>query len=103
MDYEQKAAALDALADIKICFRKPGDWYVSQGVSIGGDGMLTTTYGNGDTPEGAILNHWDELVTYLPGDKYLVVDGNRPGERHFRWNGFMWASVAALTTEGADK
>jgi len=92
MDWQQKAAALDALAEIEIKIRKPGDWYVSQRVEIKDGGVLRGEYGNGPTPQDAILDHWDRLVVNIdPTPLYLVArtaDGRR---RPVRWNGFMWA------------
>lgn len=96
MDYQQKAAALDALSEISIKCRGVKDWYVSQQVDVKDvkDGhVLYGEYGNGETPEEAILDHWRRLVEDLPRNKYLVVRGGSDQRRAVRWNGFMWVAV----------
>ena len=93
MDYQEKAAALNALADIAIKIRAPNDWYVSQSVEIKDGGVLVGKYGNGSTPKEAVENHWLELVDKLPPDKYLVIHANGDNRRAVRWNGYMWADV----------
>ena len=95
MTWQEKAAALDALAEIQVMIRKPGDWYVSQRVEIKDDGVLISSYGNGVTPEEAIENHWRELVDEIADTpKYLVVRAFQDQRRAVRWNGFMWQDVA---------
>ncbi len=94
MDWQQKAAALDALAEIEIKIRKPGDWYVSQRVEIKNDCFLEGAYGNGDTPMAAIEDHWNRLVTDIEcRPLYLVARAGHPNRRAVRWNGFMWQDV----------
>ena len=92
MDWQHKAAALNALAKISIKCRAPGDWYVEQSVEIKDDGLMIGEYGNGETPEAAIEDHWKCLVQEL-GSKYLVANSGREDRRTARWNGFMWADV----------
>jgi hypothetical protein len=92
MDWQQKFAAIQAFAgnyDTSLMMRKPGDWYVSCGMSIGGDGPLTGSYGNGATPEDAVNEHW-EVYSNLPFNRYAV---NRENKRA-RWNGFMWEQIS---------
>ena len=90
MDWQQKAAALDALAPIQVMIREPGDWYINQATEIGGNGLLHGVYGNGRTPQEAIENHWSLLTKLEPGF-YIVTDAtDRERRRHRRWNGFMW-------------
>lgn len=91
LDYEQKLQALNAIAECSVKMRKPGDWYVCQGVEIKRGGCLVGEYGNGRTPIEAILNHWKTL-TEIPSDEYLVIykSGTR---RAFKWIGFMWDVV----------
>jgi hypothetical protein len=93
MDWQQKAAALDAVADIRVCIRKPNDWYVDQRIDVGGDGMLRGIYGNGTTPIEAIEDHWQQLVVNLAPGRYLVIDAAGEKRRHVRWNGFMWVDL----------
>jgi len=90
MDWQEKAKALHALADLSVVPRSAGNWYVSQGTEIGGDGFLRDYYGEGSTPQAAIVDHWRQLVDELPPASYIVV--HRSGRRlHFRWSKFMWA------------
>lgn len=96
MDWQTKAAALNALAAISIKFRKPGDWYVSQQVEIKDGPILRGDYGNGATPQEAIEDHWERLTELEPG-QYLVgrefLDGRTHRRKAVRWNGFMWEDV----------
>jgi hypothetical protein len=93
MTYEEKLAALDALADCSLKMRKPGDWYVSQDVSIKDGSILVSSYGNGSTPVEAVENHWEEIAMKASSLKPIVVikytDGSRD-RKHYFWNGFMW-------------
>jgi hypothetical protein len=93
MDYQQKTAALFALGgDPSIRFRKIGDWYVNQDVSVRDRDVMIGRFGNGVTPQEAIEEHWKELVESLEPHQYLVV--RQHGERRaVRWNGFMWTDV----------
>lgn len=86
------AAALDALAEIEVKIRKPGDWYVSQNVEIKDGSMLRSVCGSGSTPQEAIENHWHDVTDDL-GPRYLVVHACGNDRRAVRWNGFMWAEV----------
>jgi len=97
MDWQQKLAAITAFAGHYHTFlkmREPGDWYVVAGMSIGGDGVLTASYGNGETPEEAVSAHWD-IYESLPANRYAV---NRDNKRA-RWNGFMWIEVSQEEAE----
>lgn len=92
MNWQQKFEAIQAFAgsyDANLRMRKPGDWYVECGMSIGGDGMLLGSYGNGSTPEEAVEDHW-QIYSGLPHDRYAV---NRKNDRA-RWNGFMWKPLS---------
>lgn len=91
--WQEKAEALNALAELDIKMRAAGDWYIHQDTEVGGDGMLTGTYGNGASPADAINDHWRVLVDELPLDKYIVVSAWSDGRKHFRWNGFMWRQL----------
>ena len=93
MDFQQKAAALNALSEITIKCRGATDWYVSQRVRIIEGPMVKCVSGNGTTPEAAVLDHWEELVDNLNSDEYLAVDALSEHRRVVRWNGFMWADV----------
>jgi hypothetical protein len=94
MDWQQKAAVLNAIAQIKICMRRPQDWYIDQSVEVGGDGLLSGLYGNGTTPQAALEDHWRVLVDELKPGFYLVIQAFSPDKcRHVRWNGFMWEDL----------
>lgn len=104
MDWQQKAAALDALCEIAVKFRKSGDWYVSQQVEIKDGSILRGDYGNGCTPEEAILDHWERLTSiklplYLVGRTFF--DGRVETRKAVRWNGFMWEDVPEPKREAA--
>lgn len=96
MDWQQKAAALEALAPISIKFRRPGNWYVDQQVEVKDGGILRGEYGNGCDPEEAINDHWDKLTT-IQSPLYLVArsffNGNVETRMAARWNGFMWETI----------
>lgn len=93
MDWERKAAALNALAPIEIKIRKPGDWYVMQHVEVKDGSILKSVCGNGADPELAILDHWNQAVDNIRHDEYLVVRAYQDSRKAFRWNGFMWKEV----------
>lgn len=100
MDFQQKAEALAALTALSIKFRErehriggSEPWYVSQKVDVKEGSCLLGTYGNGNTPEEAIEDHWKVLVLDLPRDEYLIVNSGLENRRAVRWNGFMWADV----------
>jgi hypothetical protein len=91
--YEQKLAALNALSDCCLIMRKPGNWYVQQSVEVKKGKFLEGRYGNGCTPEEAILNHWERLTKLAPGE-YLVTRATVLDKRQaHKWNGFMWEQV----------
>jgi hypothetical protein len=112
MDWQRKAAALNALAEIKISIRTPGDWYVLQSVNIREKNVMVGVCGNGKTPEEAIEDHWRQAVDDIIedhwrqavddiGDHYLVArEGGHP-RRAVRWNGFMWEDVPEPTKSAA--
>ena len=93
MEWQDKAMALNVLAEISIKVRKQNDWYISQATEIGGDGFLTGSYGNGKTPEEAIENHWAKLVGKLPQTKYIVTRDHNNKQKWWRWNCFMWKEL----------
>lgn len=100
MHWQEKAAALDALAEISLKVRGPGDWYVSQDVQIKDDCVLRGEYGNGATPEDAVLDHWKRLVEDI-GGLYLIARTKADNRRAVRWNGFMWTDVPEPKREAA--
>jgi hypothetical protein len=91
VDWQQKAAALNLLSPIEILMRGVNDWYVSQRVEIKEKSILRSVCGNGDTPEKAISDHWDQATKNLGPDEYLVINVGSDNRRAIRWNGFMWA------------
>lgn len=107
MDWQQKAEALAGLSQLSIMFRErqwriggPEPWYVSQQVDIHCGSVLHGAFGNGFTPQEAIENHWQRLVSDLKPDQHLIVKDSRGQKRRaVRWNGFMWEDV----TEAASR
>ena len=100
MDWQQKAEALASLTELSIKFRERENrigsaepWYVSQKIDIKDGGCLVGSYGNGNTPQEAIEDHWEVLTTKLNRDQYIVVRGLSDERKAVRWNGFMWADV----------
>lgn len=93
MNWEQKLHALNALAECRLIMREPGDWYVSQHTEVKkeGDSVLQGKYGNGRSPEEAVINHWNEL-TGNPKE-FIVLEACPGSRRHVRWNGFMWVDL----------
>ncbi len=96
MTWEEKFAAICALdGDACVMMRKPGDWYVSWRNDIkeeDGGCCLHHRYGNGSTPEGAVLDHW-RCITEEQPLAYVVVRGDYPNRRHVVWNGYMWRDL----------
>lgn len=93
MNWEQKLEAMQALCgkhNVSLCMRRPGDWYVEViNRSIGGDGLLRGSFGNGATPEEAVNDDWRQYVDELPNDRHIVLNSN--GVRsHWQWNGYRW-------------
>ena len=93
MDWQHKAAALNALSGISIRTRGPDDWYVSQATEIGGNGLLEGSYGNGADPYAAIIDHWRVLVEDLPPGRFIVTRAMGEDRKQSRWNGYMWEEV----------
>ena len=103
MTWEQKAAALNAVASISIRIRRPGDWYVHQDAEIGGDGILSGRWGHGTTPEEAIEDHWQLFADPGPAHpKYVVINAYQENRKQLRWNGFMWVDVPLNRTAKSD-
>lgn len=94
MTWEQKLAALNALSQVALYMRKPGDWYVlASGIEVGDGHMLGSCSGDGASPEEAVLNLWHRCVDELPPSKFLVLGAMTERRREVRWNGFMWKDV----------
>ena len=91
MNWEQKLEAMKSVGgDTSLRMRKPGDWYVSSNVHIAEGSMLVGEYGNGATPEAAVLNHWD---IYSRPDAVVVAEFATPREKRVRWDGFRWIDL----------
>lgn len=93
LNYVQMFQAIQALspgASIKMLVG--GSWYVSHGIEIQENGLLTSPVVYGDTPELAIAGAWVRLTKmdrgYLP-----ILRPSGMGRRAFKWNGFMWADA----------
>ena len=91
MNWEQKLQAMQSLdTGVNPKMRDPGDWYTSVPGEIGGDGVLTSTYGDGTTPKKSVEAAW-EIVVSVPKDRHLRIGGM--DGRCVRWNGIMFADV----------
>jgi hypothetical protein len=91
MTWEQKLEAVEALCGVttvSLQMRKPGDWYVSAGMSIYNDGISTGCYGSGKTPEEAVNDHWNIYAVNLPAGCSIIL--KYATAKHYRWNGYMW-------------
>lgn len=97
MTWEQMFAAIQALGEASLCMRRPGDWYVEQrGTWVkerASDSVLGNRYGNGETPEAAVRDHWRQHVDELRPDAFIVLSGSGKPRRHVRWNGYMWVDL----------
>jgi hypothetical protein len=96
MDWETRLAALNALQECSLKMRKPGDWYVLQSIEIKDKSVLKSVCGNGEDPETAICDHWQQ-ATELASHEYIIArtywEGEVAKRRAVRWNGFMWDHV----------
>lgn len=94
MSWEEKLAALQALTDTCLQMRRPGEWYVSARYrAIGGNGVLSGTYGEGLSPSQAVENDWLLIVEHLAPGLFIVIEAPDAPRRHFRWAGFMWKEL----------
>lgn len=92
MNWEQKLQACQSLCPASLCMREPGDWYVDQRIEVKDGCILKVSYGNGQTPQEAVENHWRELTDISP-DQYLVINAGGKNMAAYRWHGFMWKQV----------
>lgn len=92
MTWEEKLQACQALGEVSLKMRKPGDWYVSQNIEVKSGGVLHSVYGNGSTPKKAVENHWEKL-TVLKSSQYIVLNFCDDNRRAVKWNGFMWEEI----------
>lgn len=101
MTFEQKIQALTAIGDLALRMRHPGNWYVDQDhvemKPTPDASILESSYGNGATPEAAVLDHWAKLTR--PSPWVVVCRAMAEDRRLLRWNGFMWADVTKLYEE----
>jgi len=93
MNWQEKAAALNALAPIQILMRGIENWYVQQSAEVKEGAMLKGKYGNGTTPELAIEDHWNQLTDLVGREKYIVIGAMSNRRRQVKWNGYMWKDV----------
>lgn len=101
MNWEEKLETLQALfPDVHVAMRAPGFWCVAKTGEVGGDGFLSSDYGEGNTPAEAVENTWRVLVDQLPGGKWLTPDG---GLSCWRWNGYRWVDVTKTANHSFKK
>lgn len=93
MTWEQKLYALKALAEVTLNMRKPGDWYACMHAELKGDGVLTSSAGDGASPAQAVEDLWEQ---YAEADVVVVLNAmDAQARREVRWNGFMWEDAHA--------
>lgn len=91
---DQKFEILQQISDLSLKMRSPGSWYVDCPKRyIGGDGFLRGAFGNGKTPQEAIENDFSQIVTYLPNDRYIVIDDSVGKRKNYKFNGYIWKEV----------
>jgi hypothetical protein len=83
----EKMKAMNAAFKVRIGLNINDQWYAS-GPEQGGDGMLRGMSGRGSSPEEAIDDLWNQIVT-MASDRHLRLDD----DRRVRWNGFMWETA----------
>ncbi len=94
MKWEEKLQSIRSL-DSEVCLKMwlPGEWGAYTSIEIGGDGLLHGAFGNGTSPEGAVLGLWNRIVTDLKSGEVLVLYAHSSKRREVRWNGFMWEDL----------
>lgn len=91
LTWEEKLQALQWLCDTSLRMRRPGDWYINtvgRQIRQGGSAILSACYGNGSTPELAVLDDWKKVATGLPSTSAVLVQG-----KAYQWHGFGWKEV----------
>lgn len=90
MTWEERFAAIKALDDDAcLCMRSPGDWYVSANMEIKDGQILTGAYGNGVSPDQAVLDHW-AIYASVKYPRTIVVHAGTDQRREVNWKDFMW-------------
>lgn len=69
--------------------RRPGDWYVSSDLCILDNGCIVGKYGNGQSPDEAVRNHW-EIYSNV---EYPNVVFNSDTSKKYLWNKYVWKEV----------
>ncbi len=91
---DQKFEILQQISPLSLRMRSVGSWYVDcPRRYIGGDGLMRGSFGNGKTPQEAIDDDFSQIVTYLPNDRYIMVEDNYGKRKNYRFNGYMWKEV----------
>lgn len=94
MTWEEKLAALNALSETVLTMREPGKWHCSvRSAEIGGDSVLQSIGGRGQSPEEAVLNAWAMATEWKPPKRYIALNAYSDGRRQVKWNGYMWVEV----------
>ena len=94
ISWQRQFEALKCLGDACLRMREPGNWYVSQdSVNIARrNGVRSGAFGNGETPEKAVQDHWRKYTAEDTVIEYRDLETSTM--RYVSWNGFMWASVS---------
>ncbi len=81
--------ALKALTPTHLEMRAPGNWYVRAYARDKAEGgMLIGIYGNGETPQAAIDDDWNQVSA---ADEIVISGGGK--QRRVRWTGYMWTDI----------
>lgn len=89
MDWQQKAEAMSSLSELSVHIREPGNWYARlPRVEIKEGIVLTSACGNGNCPEAAVENLWDQVAA-----GQTVVVSAMSNRRVVRWNKYMWQDI----------
>ena len=90
---QQKAQALNALAQISLVLTTDNKWVIKQDVEIKDGSILKSERGEpDDCPLKTIDKHWNKL-TRLEPHQYLVTNAYGKKRKAIRWNGFMWQPI----------
>ena len=90
MNWEQKLEALKSLCDIRLIMRTSRDWYIDSHMEIADGVFLSGEYGNGNSPEEAVNNHWE---LYTNDSDIGITKLIKADEKYWYWKRFMWKEV----------
>jgi hypothetical protein len=103
--WEEKAQAMSQLCPITALCPRPGKWVVSINCVERGDmSFLHGGFAVGGTFPEAVEHWWDEFVSSLGDEGYLVVHAEDSAKRRaVRWCGDQWVDTPETETQMAEK